>query len=49
MVEKLDCKDYVIRIVQKSSTIGNMLMYTEDDYNVLLNSDKNALMLNLKE
>lgn len=47
VVEKLDCEEYVIPIVQKSPTIGNMLVYTEADYKSLLDSDKNALMLNL--
>lgn len=47
VVEKLGCQEYVIPIVQKSSTIGNMLVYTEDDYKSLLDSENNALMLNL--
>lgn len=46
-VEKLGCQEYVIPIIQKSSAIGSMLEFKEADYDALLNSNKNALMLNL--
>lgn len=46
-VDKMGCQESVIPIIQKSSIVGNMLVCTEDDQEKLLNSDKNALMLNL--
>jgi adenine-specific DNA-methyltransferase len=46
-VEKLNCQDKVIPIIQKGTSINNMLIFSEEDSCTLLESEKRALMLNL--
>jgi adenine-specific DNA-methyltransferase len=45
--KKLNMYDYCLKIVSKSASISDKLMFSDEDYNHLLNTNKKVLLLDL--
>ena len=48
-VEELSCKEFVIPIINKGSSVANMLLFSNDDFIELIESYKKVWLLNLAD
>lgn len=49
LVEKFECKEQTIPIIQKGSNIPNLLLLTDEDFDQVGHNNKNIAMLNLNK
>lgn len=47
--KKLNMNEYYLKIISKSNDIAEKLIFTNEDYDMLLNNNKKVLLLNLKD